>query len=515
MCNAPQLKAASLWQLLEQRVASNPSSIFLIDPITDRLVSFGDFKLRVEQHAAWLLQQGIGSTSVVVWQWPTEIEAVILMFALSRLGVVQAPVIHLYREREISEIVQQVQPTHFLVMDEVDTTERLQRVQSVVSALPEIQRPEIIPISQLPLVDGAVLPDYQPAANQVRWYFFTSGTTARPKGARHSDQSLMAGGIFLAQALDVTGKDVGTVGYPIAHIGGIVYCAMALNTGIPVVLLVRYTADLVVASYRRYDVSLAGGSTAHYQLLLEEQRKQPDEPLLPALRLLSGGGAAKPAALFAQVKDELGVKIVHAYGMTEAPISCSNTPYDSDEQLTHSDGIVMPNLEIKIIDSQGKEVSRGERGEIILRGPNLCQGYLIEEQTVAAFDSDGFYHTGDLGLIREDGHIAITGRLKEIIIRKGENISAREIEELLAKHSAVKDVAVIGLPDDERGEMVCAVVELVDGSVGITMEQMQIFLADQQLMRQKIPERLEIMHRLPRNESLQKVQKNILYEMFA
>lgn len=305
------------------------------------------------------------------------------------------------------------------------------------------------------------------------------------------------------------------MGYPIAHIGGVVYTAMCLRIGIPIVLLAHYTAELVVSSFRRYGVTLGGGSTAHYQLLLDEQRKQPGEPLIPSLRLLSGGGAAKPAALFDQVKNELGVKIVHAYGMTEAPITSSNSTYNSDEQLTNSDGKPMPELTIKIINAEGQPVAQGEAGEILLRGPNLCQGYLLAEQTEAAFDAEGFYHTGDIGLIREDGHIAITGRLKEIIIRKGENISAREIEELLNSHDLIKDTAVIGLPDEDRGELVCAVVELNDPATEFTMAQMQAFLLDKKLMKQKIPERLEVLAELPRNKSLQKVQKNLLVEQFS
>ena len=509
--NIPLLEVDNLWQLLKQRTQLSVDKVFLIDPIEDKTITFGEFFTQTIQLAKWLQKQGIETGSVVAWQMPTSIDAVMLMFALSRLSVTQAPIIYQYREREISETLLQSKPDHFLVVDEEGSDDCLLRAKAVVASLADNQ----ITVLSLNNTEQAVnnetdLPAYQPADNNVRWYFFTSGTTARPKGARHSDQSLMAGGFFLGQSLHINTDDVGTIGYPIAHIGGIVYNAMAIRAGISIVLLARYSLDLVVDSFRQYGVTLAGGSTAHYQMLLEEQRKHPDQPLLPALRLMAGGGAAKPAALFSQVKEELGIKIVHAYGMTEAPITSSNTPNDTDEQLMHSDGIVMPNLEAKLIDAQGNTVAQGDSGEILLRGANLCQGYLIAEQTEAAFDSDGFFHTGDLGVLHADGHIAITGRLKDVIIRKGENISAREIEDLLAKHPKVKDVAVIGLPDEQRGELVCAVVEPIDLSEPMSMSEMQAFLFEQKLMRQKIPERLEIMAQLPRNESLQKVQKNIL-----
>ena len=509
----------NIWQLLQWRSQLCPDKPFVTDAQSGKTLSFSTFSQYATALAQTLAQQGVQKGSVVAWQLPTSIDAALLMFALSRLETVQAPIIHLYREREIQQIVIQAQPQFIIVMDEVGKDILLRRAQAVIKDL--AFKPALIDYRSLSiklsdnLGKSDPLPAHEPVENAVLWYYFTSGTTARPKGAKHSDQSLLAGGFFLGNALHVNEQDVGSIAYPVAHIGGIVYFAMALKFGIPVILLANYTADLVIHSFQHYKVTLAGGSTAHYQLLLEEQRKRPNSPLFPSLRLLSGGGAAKPAALYWQVKDELGVRIIHAYGMTEAPITSSNTPYDSDEQLTNTDGEVLPELELDIIDTQGRRVNSGEAGEIILRGPNLCQGYLLEEQTTAAFDEHGFYHTGDLGKMDVDGHLSITGRLKEIIIRKGENISAREIEELLARHPAVKDAVVIGLPDEERGELVCAVIELVDPAVSLTLAAMQEFLKSHQLMRQKIPERIEILDRLPRNESLQKVQKNFLVTQFS
>lgn len=512
MSNLPM----SLWQILEQRAEQSADRTFLIDALSGEKLSFSEFIRQASELAQRLKSRGVGRGTVVAWQLPTSIEAALLMFALARLHAIQAPIIHLYREREVEEILSQSQPHFFVVMDDVGSDNRY---QCAVNASNSQQlKPQLLDFHQLLEEPHDILPPldvFRLEPNAVRWYFFTSGTTARPKGTRHSDQSLMAGGFFLGSVLDVSVNDVGSIAYPIAHIGGAVYFAMSIKVGIAVVLLANYTPELVIDSFNRYQVSLAGGSTAHYQLLLQEQRKCPDKPLFPSLRLLSGGGAAKPAALYWQMKEELGLRIIHAYGMTEAPITSSNTPYDTDEQLTHTDGEVLPELELKIINSDGSRVEPGESGEIILRGPNLCQGYLLEEQTSAAFDKDGFFHTGDLGRMDFDGHLSITGRLKEIIIRKGENISAREVEELLAKHPAIKDAAVIGLPDEERGELVCAVVELVDQSQLFTMREMQDFLQSHKLMRQKIPERLEVMNSLPRNQSLQKVQKNLLQERFS
>jgi acyl-CoA synthetase (AMP-forming)/AMP-acid ligase II len=505
----------SLWQLLERRADISADKRFLINAETGAELSFGEFSEQATLLAQRLLQQGIKRGTVVAWQMPTSIEAALLTFALSRLGAIQAPIIHLYREREVAEILRQSQPQFVIVLGDSNSNQLLSIAENAIADL--TAQPVLLDYRNLSIDNKTAppLPAFLTEPDAVLWYFFTSGTTARPKGARHSDESLMTGAFFLGDVLDVNASDVGSIAYPIAHIGGVLYLTMALKKGIAVLLLPKYTAALVIESFQKYQVSLAGGSTAHYQVLLAEQRKCPDKALFPSLRLLAGGGAAKPAALYWQVKDELGLRIIHAYGMTEAPITSSNTPHDTDRQLTDTDGEVLPSLELRVVDSNGHCVEPETTGEILLRGANLCQGYLLEEQTAAAFDDEGFFHTGDLGRMGLDGHLSITGRLKEIIIRKGENISAREIEELLAKHPAVKDIAVIGLPDEERGELVCAVIELVKSTNPLTYAQMKEYLVSQQLMPQKIPERLEVLDCLPRNESLQKIQKNLLVEQFS
>ncbi|HVU71539.1 MAG TPA: hypothetical protein VHE83_01130 [Mycobacteriales bacterium] len=150
-----------------------------------------------------------------------------------------------------------------------------------------------------------------------------------------------------------------------------------------------------------------------------------------------------------------------------------------------------------------------------MRGSIVCKGYTDPALTAAAFDDEGWFKTGDLGVIRPDGHISLTGRLKDVIIRKGENISAKELEDLLFAHPSVKDVAVIGVPDAERGEMVVAVVETADGAEPLTFPAMVDYLDGHGLMRQKIPERLEVTAALPRNETLNKVLKYKLREQYS
>jgi acyl-CoA synthetase (AMP-forming)/AMP-acid ligase II len=254
---------------------------------------------------------------------------------------------------------------------------------------------------------------------------------------------------------------------------------------------------------------MAGGSTAFYIGFLNEQRKNPGEKLIPTLRMLSGGGAPKPPEVYFEVKAEMGIPVAHGYGMTECPMIAQGGPADTDDQLAHSEGAPVFRCEISIVREDGSEADAGEEGEVRLAGPMLFKGYTDPALNASAFDELGRFRTGDLGVKRADGHVTLTGRLKDVIIRKGENISAKEVEDILYTHPKVKDCAVIGLPDRERGERVCAVVETADGQEPLTFAEMVQWCRDAGLMTQKIPEQLEVRDPLPRNATL-KILKFVL-----
>jgi len=179
-----------------------------------------------------------------------------------------------------------------------------------------------------------------------------------------------------------------------------------------------------------------------------------------------------------------------------------------------SDGAPVTGIRIRMVDADDRECGPGEDGEVRLKGPMVFKGYTDSSLDAEAFDSEGWFRTGDLGHIDESGHVVLTGRLKDVIIRKGENISAKEIEDLLYQHPLVNDVAVVGLPDRERGERVCAVVERVPGAEDLTLEEMVSYLKAADLMMQKVPEQLEILDELPRNQTLRKVLKQDIRDMF-
>ena len=194
---------------------------------------------------------------------------------------------------------------------------------------------------------------------------------------------------------------------------------------------------------------------------------------------------------------------------------CMGSPTDTEEQLAYTVGKPVSGAEIRIVGTDEAEAATGVDGEVRVRGPMVCKGYTDPALTAESFDAQGFFRTGDVGHLRPDGHLVLTGRLKDIIIRKGENISAKEIEDLLYTHPKVGDVAVVGLPDRTRGERVCAVVETAEGAEPLRFDEMVEHLRAAGLMTQKVPEQLEVVDALPRNKTLNKVLKYKLREELA
>lgn len=508
----------TLWELLQRRASLSPEAPVLIEagehPGEDRTTTFGELRGQVLRTAAGLYEHGVRPGDTFAWQLPTRTRTVVLSLALSRLGAVQTPVIPFYRDREVGLALRASGAAHFAHpgkwrgFDHGAMAERL-RLESGRDV-------QLLDAGDaLPDGDPALLPAAPADGTGVRWIYWTSGTTSDPRGVLHTDRSLIAGGSCLAHALRLRTDDIGSMAFPYAHIGGPDYLVMLLLYGFPAVLFEKFALPGSLDAYRRLGVTVAGGSTAFYSMFLAEQRRQPGQKLIPSLRLLAGGGAAKPPELYHETVQELGCQLTHGYGMTEAPMITIGSPDDTAEQLATTEGRPPAAMEIRITDSGGAPLPAGTDGEVRLRGEAVCKGYLDAAQTAESFDSEGFLITGDLGHLTGEGHLVLTGRLKEIIIRKGENISAKEIEQLLYEHPAVGDVAVIGLPDTERGERVCAVVEQPHGAAPFTLREAAAYLREQGLSPHKLPEQLETVDALPRNETLRKVLKYKLRERFT
>jgi acyl-CoA synthetase (AMP-forming)/AMP-acid ligase II len=500
------LAVEGFWELIARRAEITGSSPILFDE-HDSSLTFAGFRDKAERVAAALHEQGIGPGTRVAWQLPTRISTVLVMAALARLGAVQAPIIPIYRERETGSAVASASAEVFLVPGNWRGTDYVAMAESFPDP------PRVLTIGQdAPESDG-VLPPAPALSGDTRWIYFTSGSSGLPKGAQHADGSLLAAARGFAVRAAIRPPDVGSVPYPVAHVGGVVYLMTALLAGFPLVLVEVFDPARTLEVFRRYGVTTTGGSTVFYTALLAEQRKQPGVPLLPSLRLLKGGGAPCPPSVFRAAREELHATLAHDYGMTEVPMICVASPDDSEEQLAETEGKPIPTNQVRIVDD-GVELPVGQDGEVQVKGPAVFRGYTDPAQTAEAFTADGWFRTGDLGHLRPDGHVEVTGRLKDVIIRKGEKIGPVELETLLSEHPAVGEVAVIGLPDDDRGERVCAVITLRPGAPQPSLGDVTAYLRDAGLMSQKLPEQLEVVDEIPRT-GLGKFSKQALRRQFG
>jgi acyl-CoA synthetase (AMP-forming)/AMP-acid ligase II len=517
----PIYEVDSIWDLVARRAERTPERTMLVDQAGTK-ITFGAFARRAEELAAGLFNLGVKPATVVSWQLPTRIDTVVLSAALARLGAVQNPILHIYRQREVAFVLSQMAPELFFVPGSFKGFDYAGMAAEVSK---DLEFPPTVVVADAGLPEGD--PDRLPAppapssVDEVRWVYYTSGTTSDPKGVRHTDRTLLTGGRGLAMALELSDSDVGSIAFPFAHIAGPDYLVMMLALGFSSVIVDSFVPTEAVEIFSRYGVTMAGGSTAFYLGYLAEQRKQPGRKVIPTLRLLSGGGAPMPPEVFDEVRREIGVKVTHGYGMTEIPMITMGSPGDTDEQLANTVGKPVYEAQLRIAPAEAATAEPGtapgaaREGEVRVRGPMVCKGYTGEAQSDEVFDEDGWLRTGDLGYLRPDGHLVLTGRLKDVIIRKGENISAKEVEDLLYTHPKVGDVAVVGLPDPARGERVCAVVETAPQADPITFEEMVEHLRAARLMEQKVPEQLEVVDSLPRNETLNKVLKYKLREQYS
>jgi acyl-CoA synthetase (AMP-forming)/AMP-acid ligase II len=501
----PIYGSGSFWELLERRSQLSPSAVMLRDE-KERSLTFAEFHARAERAAAGLRRLGVAAGTPVAWQLPTRIESIVVAFALARLGARQTPLIPIYRHREVAFVLAESGAELFVIPGVWRSFDYRAMAEAVVPALPRAV--ELLILSDgVPEADPGELPPLGGPSEAVSWVYYTSGTTSQPKGVQHTDRTLLAGAESLAVAWGAGANDVVHMAMPFAHIAGPDVVGAALCHGFPLSIAESFAPEEAVDQCRRQGVTLAGGSTAYYLGFLAEQRKAPAAPVVPTLKALFGGGAPSSPAIFEQVRDEMGVRVLHGYGMTECPMISQGRLGDSEDQLSHSDGHPVRDAAVVSKASDGSQQPVLVDGELCVRGPLVFVGYT--DPTLDTFDDDGWFHTGDVGHLRPDGHVVVTGRLKDIIIRKGENVSAKEVEDVIYAHPAVLACAVIGLPDPERGERVCAVVELRDGARPLTLSELHDHCRSAGMMIQKIPEQLEIVAALPRNATL-KVLKNVL-----
>lgn len=503
---------STLWELLARRAAQDPDRVLLEDD-RDRSLTAGEWLRRAERVAAGLQDMGVKQDTIVSWQLPTGIEACILVMALARIGAVQNPIIPLLRRREVGFIVGQTK-AELLITPGVWRNFDYPAMAADIAAETGVDTLVLGP-GGLPEGDPAELPPPPTGeGDPVRHIYYSSGSTADPKGALHTDRSVMHAATGTILGYSVSPDDCVPIPFPYTHIGGMAITVVTLYIGSRLLLFEIFDAKNSPLVMGRKGGTLMGSAVPFYHAFLQAQRDHGPEPIFPRLKAFTGGGAPKPPELYYEMKKVFGVGIVSSWGLTEFPIASGGTLDDTDEDLAHTEGRMVPGVQLRVIGTDGKELGPGEEGELRLKGPQGCKGYVDSSLDADAFDELGFFRTGDLGIVGPRGHVQITGRIKDIIIRNAENISAQEIEDVLYEHPKVGDVAVVGVPDARTGERACAVVVLAEGVDSLTLAELADFCRAHQLANQKIPERLEIVEQLPRN-ALGKILKRELRSAYG
>lgn len=475
MSNALRPIQSDLWQLVQQRATITPDAELLVDR-SGRRVTCAEFRDQAETMAAGLASLGVTEADTVAWELPTTIDAVELAVALHRLDVTQVPIIAIYRDREVAHCCRETDAKWLITTDEFrdyDFSAMGSRIAADLGLTHVVLDPDHLPVG-----DPARLAPSRPRPEAPRWVFYTSGTTALPKGIRHSDRSLSWVGATMAAAMRIENGDRYSLVFPFPHIGGIVLLFTALHAGCTHLLDEAFDPATSPQFLAREGVTHAGTGTPFHLAYLAAQRTDPEHRLFSRIKCCPGGAAPKPPTLHEQLKRDLGgVGIISSWGLTEAPILTCSRFDDADEKLASTEGRPLPEVELRVVTADGIIAAAGEEGELQVRAPQVTVGYVDAALDAPAF-ADGWLRTGDLGIIDAEGYVCITGRLKDVIIRNDENISAKEVEDLLFTHPKIAEAAVIGVSDGVTGERVCAFVTTAGESEPLTMAEMVGFLRE-------------------------------------
>jgi len=501
-------------ELIGAAAAAAPEKIAVRDA-SGASLAYGELMARAERLAGFLFASGVAQGDVVTVCLPNWRETVVVFLAAMKLGAVINPIPTTYGRADLAYVLTQCDSRALFVPG---------RFRSVdFTKLVAAMEPEILAgraVVRLGDGEAAIGTPWQEAAEHeaIRILpkiaaddpvaaLFTSGTESRAKGAVHTHNTILFGERALATALAIDGRDVAFMASPISHTTGFMHgVVMTLTMGGTLSLLDVFEGAAAARQLAKHECTWTMGATpflADIASALETSGER-----LPHLRYFLCGGAPVPEALVHRASD-VGLRVMSIYGATESPPHTVVHPSDPRENAWTTDGRPLAGVQTRIVAEDGRTASVGEVGEEWSRGPNTFLGYLGEpELTAKTLDADGWVHSGDLARALPDGAIRIAGRIKDIIVRGGQNISVREVEDYLAAHPAIHSVAVVGVPHARLGETACAVVVTRAGR-SVTLAELTDFLLAKGVARFKLPERLEIWPSLPANPS-GKIQKFLI-----
>jgi len=505
--------------LLADAVQASPAEVAVVD--RDRRATYAEVDRAVRSTAAALHGLGVRRGDVVSFQLPNWLEAYVVHYATVALGAISNPIVPIYRERELGFILRQAASRVIVVPETFRGCDHAAMLARLRAGLPDLEHVLVVgdpPPGTTALADvvgaadGTAPPPVARDPGDPALLLYTSGTEADPKGVLHSHDTLVYEAQSIVDLYRLDGDDRILMPSPVTHITGVLYgLLMPAMLRTRVVLQDVWAPGAALTLIERERCSVIIGATPFLHGLASAPELA--ERDVRSLRVFGCGGADVAPELIRSASERLGCRASRLYGSSECP-TVSGTPIDdTDEHHAMTDGRPIGGARARVVDVDGRELPAGSPGELVVRGPELFIGYLDPALNARAFDADGWFRTGDLATMDEDGYLRILGRAKDVIVRGGENISAKEVEDLLAEHPDVVEVAIVAMPDPVLVERACAFVVPRPGTTP-TLAELVAFLREQRLAAQKLPERLELVDELVKTAS-GKVQKYRLREEIA
>ncbi len=508
---------ASLADYWHQTQQAMPEKIAVIDN-RGTSYTYAALDRAASSLATWLISCGIQPGDRVALQLPGWCEFTVIYLACLKTGAVSVPLLPSWREAELVWVLNKCQAKVLFAPTSFRNTRPIELILPLCDQIPGLLEvvavDKLSPATTVPAL-SQLLRDVPPLITPVSVHgdelaavLFTSGTEGKPKGVMLTHNNILASERAYCARLNLTWLDTFLMPAPLGHATGFLHGVTApfLIGARSVLLDIFNPLDCLALLQQERCTCVLGATPFVYDLLCTLQQQPHD---ISSLRFFLCGGTTIPKKI-AQDCLQMGIKLLSVYGSTESSPHAVVNLDDPLSRVINTDGFAAPGIEIKVVDKERNPLSNGEEGEEAARGPNVFMGYLDEpELTARALDEDGWYYSGDLCRMDADGYIKITGRKKDIIVRGGENISSREVEDILMQHPRIHDAAIVAMPDERLGERSCAYVVLKAAYGSLTLEEVIAFFGRKRVAKYKYPEHLVVVDNLPRNAS-GKIQKFLL-----